>query len=178
MKKVKGFTLVELLMTLAILSIIVSLAAPTFAHMVADNKIVTQHNRLVAALSLTRSEAIKRGQRVTLCQSADMNSCTKDSAKWHEGWVIFVDNDKDNRISSGEPILRVQQAITNMNISFGARTRIAYKPSGFVVGGSNGTFLFCDHRGESGKKGLIISNSGRARLAKETDLTSKPCPQY
>ena len=176
MLKVKGFTLVELLIMLVIISIIISIATPSFANMVADNKLVTQYNRLVTAVSLTRSEAIKRGQRVTICQSADMQSCTKDSANWHDGWVVFVDSNEDNKIDSNEPTLRVQQAITDMNISFGARTRIAYHPNGFSVGGSNGTFLFCDHRGEADKKGLITSISGRARLAKGTDLSSKPCP--
>ena len=174
MLKVKGFTLVELLITLAIIGI--SIATPRFANIVADNKLVTQYNGLVAAISLTRSEAIKRGQRVTICQSADTRSCTKDSANWHDGWVVFVDSNEDNKIDSNESILRVQQTITDMNISFGARTRIAYHPNGFSVGGSNGTFLFCDHRGEAGKKGLITSISGRARLAKGTDLSSKPCP--
>jgi len=67
MLKVKGFTLVELLITLAIIGI--SIATPRFANIVADNKLVTQYNGLVAAISLTRSEAIKPGQRVTICQS-------------------------------------------------------------------------------------------------------------
>ena len=69
MLKVKEFTLVELLITLAIISIIISIATPRLANIVADNKLVTQYNGLVAAISLTRSEAIKPGQRVTICQS-------------------------------------------------------------------------------------------------------------
>jgi type IV fimbrial biogenesis protein FimT len=175
MLKVKGFTLVELLITLVIISITISIATPSFANMVANNKLITQYNGLVAVISLTRNEAIKRGQRVTICQSADTQPCTKDNANWHDGWVVFVDKNEDNKIGSNEPILGIQQTISDMNISVGARTRIAYHANGFAVGGSNGTFLFCDHRGEAGKRGLIISVTGRARQAQEKDLASKPC---
>jgi type IV fimbrial biogenesis protein FimT len=174
MLKVNGFTLIELLISLTIVGILTSLVAPSFANLIASNKMVAQHNSLVAAISLTRSEAIKRSQRVSICQSSDSLSCTKNSTRWHDGWVVYVDSDEDNQIDAGEPVLRIQQA-TDINISFGARTRIAYHPDGLAVGGSNGTILFCDYRGDDGKKGLIISTTGRIRKAQKIDLNAKHC---
>lgn len=77
----------------------------------------------------------------------------KDSSNWQDGWVVFTDIDTDNQIDNDETILLVHQASPEeINISFGARTRVAYHDSGFAVGGSNGTFLFCDKRGDNGKK--------------------------
>jgi type IV fimbrial biogenesis protein FimT len=177
MFKVNGFTLVGLLVSLIIIGILTSLAAPRFGNIFADNKLAVQHNRLITAISLTRSEAIKRGQRVTLCQSTDNTSCTKDSVSWHKGWVAYVDSDANNQIDSDEPILLIQQQTTaNIGISFGARTRIVFHPNGQAVGGSNGTLLLCDHRGDAAKQGLIISITGRVRKAQTSDLNSKACP--
>jgi len=174
-KKVKGLTLIELLTTLAIASILISLASSSFANIIADNKLTVQHNNLISAIALTRSESIKRAQRVTLCQSSNNNSCTKVSSDWHQGWVVFTDINEDNQIDANEPILLVQQAISDLTISYGARTRIAFHPNGSAVGGSNGTFLLCDFRGDNAKKGLILSNTGRARKATTADLKKKRC---
>ena len=146
MLKVKGFTLIELLIALVIIGVAISATFPTLTNIIANNKLTIQHNNLIRAISLTRSEAIKRGQRVSLCQSSDMLTCTKDSANWNHGWVIFVDSNEDNQIDSADSILRVQQKVAGMNISFGARTRISYHPDGIAVGASNGTFLFCYYR--------------------------------
>ncbi len=175
MLRVNGLTLTELVVTLSIISIGMALAAPSFSNIINDNRITTQYNELLAALALTRSEAIKRQIRVTTCQSSTGNSCTKDSSNWHEGWIVFTDLDVDNQIDNDETILFIHQASPEgINISFGARTRVAYQATGFAVGGSNGTFLFCDHRGDSSKKGLVISMSGRPRQADRADLNSCP----
>lgn len=177
MVKVNGFTLVEFLVLLIIINILALAAAPSFGDIFADNKLALQHNRLLSAISLTRSEAIKRGQRVTLCQSTDSISCSKDSVGWNEGWVSYVDSNTNNQIDSDEPILLVQQQTAeNIGISFGTRTRIAFHSNGQAVGGSNGTFLLCDHRGDAAKQGLIISITGRVRKAQTSDLDSKACP--
>jgi len=177
MLRVKGLTLIELIIVLSIIGISLGLTAPSFSNIINNNRLTTQYNELLTALSLTRSEAIKRQIRVTTCQSSTGNSCTKDSSNWHKGWIVFTDLDTDNQVDSDETILLVQQnSPEGVQISFGARTRVAYHDSGLAVGSSNGTFLFCDHRGDDSKKGLIISMSGRPRKAGPSDLNTKHCP--
>ena len=175
MLRVNGLTLIELIVSISILSISLGIAAPSFSNIINDNRLTTQYNELLAALALTRSEAIKRQIRVTTCQSSTGNSCTKDSSNWHEGWVVYTDLDTDNQIDNNETILLVHKALpAGITVSFGARTRVAYQGSGYAVGASNGTFLFCDHRGDNSKKGLVISMSGRPRQADRADLNSCP----
>ena len=170
--KVKGFTLIELLLTLIVAGIMIATAAPDFSEFVDENKLTTEYNHILTAISLTRSEAIKRNQRVTLCQSSTQATCTRNSDKWHQGWAIFVDSDQDNQIDSDELIITIQSNIPNINISFGARTRIAYRPSGVAVGGSNGTIILCAN---NQLKGIVISRAGRARKVRQNDLKAKTC---
>jgi len=175
MLKVKGLTLTELIVAISITGISLGIAAPNFSNIINDNRMTTHYNELLAALALTRSEAIKRQMRVTTCQSSTGYSCTKDSSNWQKGWVVFTDRDVDNQIDNDETILHVHQALPEgIHLSFGARTRVAYHATGYAVGGSNGTFLFCDHRGDNSKKGLVISMSGRPRKADKADLNSCP----
>ncbi len=179
MNKVNGFTLIELIIALAVIAIVSAIAAPSFAEIIADNKQVTRYNQLVAGIAYARSEAIKRGIRTSICQSYDGSSCTKQSKQWHLGWIAYTDPDSDNQVDADETILLVQQPFNDeVTISFGSRTRIAYYPDGLAVGSSNGTFLVCDERGDATKSGLIISVSGRPRKASDEDLTDNLCATH
>jgi type IV fimbrial biogenesis protein FimT len=174
--KIKAFTIIELMITLSIAAILASLAAPSFKEIIQNNRMTTQYNELLSSLSLTRSETIKRETRVTICQSSTGNSCGADSSSWHSGWVVFVDDDDDNAIDDDEEIIRIHGVLSGDNtLTFGARKWVAYKSDGLAVGGSNGTFTLCDNRGDSDRKGLVISNSGRARQAISSD-TLASCP--
>ncbi len=177
MTKVNGFTLIELLIILLVISVVSAITAPSFAEIIADNRQVTRYNQLLAAIALTRSEAIKRGERTAICQSSTGSSCTKNSSLWHQGWIVYTDRDGDNKVDTDEEILLIQHAFDDqVAISFGSRTRVAYYSDGLAVGGSNGTFLLCDSRGDIAKKGLVVWSTGRVRLANEDDLSDNSCP--
>jgi type IV fimbrial biogenesis protein FimT len=179
MNKVNGFTLIELFITLAIIVIVSAITVPSFAEIIADNKQVTRYNQLLASIAFTRSEAIKRGVRTSICQSSDTTSCTKQSKQWHDGWIVFNDTDSDNQVDADETIIFIQQAFEDeVTISFGGRNRIAYYPDGLAVGSSNGTFLICDERADTAKSGLVISMSGRPRKADESDLDDNLCATH
>jgi len=90
MKRSRGFTLIELMITLLLAAIILALGVPGFQDIVRNNRAATQSNELVAALSLARSEAVKRGARVSLCPSTDQATCT-GGTNWANGWIVFRD---------------------------------------------------------------------------------------
>ncbi|MBX2881156.1 MAG: GspH/FimT family pseudopilin [Granulosicoccus sp.] len=104
-----GFTMVEIFITLAIAAILLALAVPSFTGLVGDNKIVSATNEFVASVHMTRSEAIKRGQRTGMCPSADPQAAApvcSATASWTSGWIIFVDDDEDGvRDAPGEELI-------------------------------------------------------------------------
>ena len=123
MHKAYGFTLVELMVALAIVAILASMAAPSFSHLMASTRVSGNVNGFLADLRYARSESIRRGGGVTLCRSdapeAANPACAGDagpgSAGWASGWIIFHDLDNDGEKGPTEPLLRVQSPITAMN---------------------------------------------------------------
>lgn len=89
-RKDAGLSLIELLLGLVILSIILGLAVPAFGRLLHETRLTATTNQLVAAIHLTRAEAVRRNARVTLCKSADGQHCT-DNGGWEQGWLVFVD---------------------------------------------------------------------------------------
>lgn len=155
-----GFTLIELLITLVVAAILLSIATPSFRDTVQDNRLVTQVNGLQSSLALAKSEAITRNNNITVCSSNDRVSC---SGNWEDGWIVFVDSNANTTLD-GEEIVQVQTAVDGTTIRFN-RARIIYDGRGFALNNSDGTISLCDSRGVSSARALIISPSGRTRLA-------------
>lgn len=114
-RRQRGFTILELMMTIAVIAVIAGFAAPSFLSTIRDNRIVTDNNELIATLAFARSEAIKRGQRVTVCPSADQASCAGGGG-WEQGWIAFVDPTGVGTVDAGEPVLRVWDALDRTTI--------------------------------------------------------------
>jgi len=83
-----GFTLMELLLAIAVLAILTTLALPAFTQFIANNRLAAEANELVASFQYARSEAVKRGLPVQICSSADGTACGGD---WNQGWIAMVD---------------------------------------------------------------------------------------
>ncbi len=86
-RKTKGFTLFELIVTIAVAAIIVSFGVPGFTSIVQNNRAVTHTNDLVTALNLARSEATRRGAEVQVCPSDDAATCSA-TTDWSDGWIV------------------------------------------------------------------------------------------
>ena len=164
-----GFTLVELVVTLTVAAILVTMAVPSFTTMIKDNRQSTQLNDLITTLIFARSEAINRNARITVCKSADGASCAGSNG-WDQGWIAFVDSNNDAAVSAGETILRVHGALsstTTINGSTNVASYISYVSQGSsqLTSGSvqSGTLVECDDRGSgSSAKTISLSATGRA----------------
>ena len=151
----KGFTLIELIMTIAILAILLVVAIPSFKALIINNRITTQANEFVSDVTYARAEAVRRNTRVTVCKSADGAICDADAATdWSEGWIVFNDPAIYGVVNPpGEIVLRVRGALTTgatLVNSGGGFYYFQFLPSGIVSGvtgggapGVAGTFTLC-----------------------------------
>jgi len=94
-----GFTLMELLMGIAVLAILTTLAVPAFTQFIQNNRLTAKANEMVTAFQFARSEALKRSLDVRACASDDGASC---SGNWTDGWIVIADPG-----GSEEELLRV-----------------------------------------------------------------------
>lgn len=111
----RGFTWVEVLVTLAILGTLIALGAPGLRALIVQRTVATQASALADALRLARAEAVKRHHRVTICHTpnpeAPTPSCALASTNWSSGWLIFADTN-GNKVKEGhEALLHLQQAL-------------------------------------------------------------------
>lgn len=143
--RTRGFTLLELMMTLTIFGILSAVALPELSRLVRDQRIKTATTDVYAALIYARSEAIKRNLNVAVCASTNGTACA-DSTNWATGWIVFVDSDADGDPASAADILRKQDAIGGVTLT-GVGTNLSYRRDGrlvaatpnFVVSGTNVT---------------------------------------
>jgi type IV fimbrial biogenesis protein FimT len=177
----RGFTMMELLITLAVAAILLGIAAPNFRSAVQQ---VQQENRVIeltGALNFARSEAIKRASRVSVCARATDTACGTD---WNNGWLVFIDNSTNaGVIDATETILRLAAAlpvglnVSNKAITTGAadaiqRSFVRFGPRGLSSWRGAGTFTFCDDRGVSAARAINVSMSGDVRQARADDTGS------
>ena len=161
----------EVLTTLAVAGVVVSGGAPAMQNLVHEQRLTTQVNQLFTELHLARSESIKRGVPVVLCKSSDGVACST-TTDWQNGWLVFVDSDDDSTVDANEPVIRVQQALSaGVTLRFGAfgpgvGRYVTYLSTGLTE--QNGTFTFCDPRGASNARAIIMANTGRARISSKS----------
>ncbi len=117
-----GFTLIELMVGVAIMAVLLMVGVPSFQSAVASNRLTSSTNDVVSALALARTEAIRRGTRVTVCKSTNATACVT-SGNWSQGWIIFIDTTRSTAnatVDTGEVILTSQAATTGNIVMVGS----------------------------------------------------------
>ncbi|TBW50995.1 prepilin-type N-terminal cleavage/methylation domain-containing protein [Marinobacter halodurans] len=158
-----GFTLIELLVTLALVGIIAGFAIPSFAQLIANNRMSSTSNVFIGALNYARTEAVKRGRTVEITAISSAGSANE----WGGGWRVWVDQGS-NGYDAGEEIRVYSDVSDKMTIDGpDALTTFGFRANGFVDplpgGGAEYSFQLCDDRtGETGRI-IRIHTSGRVR---------------
>ena len=161
-----GYTLIELLSTIAIVSVAVGIGIPSLNATLSSNRLTTSLNALAGTLSYTRSESIRRNQHVVVCKTSEGTKCTRQG-DWRHGWLVYVDANRNRILDESETILGSHRATDKIRIdyrAFGSTNYLVYRPSGATH--TNGTFTFCDPAYPDSARALIITKSGRPRLSK------------
>ncbi len=179
-RRLRAFTLVELLFTLSVLGILATISIPAFRHLIADTRMTSQAHTLFTTLFLARSEAVKRRQTVYVCKSNNAHACIPESS-WHDGWIVFADANANRERDPDEPLIRVQRPLPpNLALRFSGLAQgryVRFAPDGSAW--PNGTFTFCDHRGPEHARAIVVFRTGRPRLAvQRSDGAPLDCSWY
>ena len=166
-----GFTLIELMVTISVAAILLALAVPAFQNLLISNRITAQTNDLVSDLAFARSEAIKRGLRVSACLTSTPAttplSCGAGT-DWTVGWIVFVDTGTAGD-ATGDTILRTHEALSGNNtLAVLGNHFISYFPSGTVDAAE--TFTLC-HTATLGRN-VAVSSTGRVSTTPTTTICS------
>ena len=179
----RGFTLVELMVTISILAILMMLATPSFVSFLRSSELTSTTNTLMAAMNAARGEAMKRGAFAMVVP--------QDGANWHSGWIVFVDKDlsqsfdvtKDEVVLS-QPALPDYLTISGNGNAGASPPYVLYNGSGYSrdTSGAFGALAFTLSRNDvpsnqviAMTRRLIVANTGRARTCRPTSASDATC---
>lgn len=163
----KGYSLIELLISLTILSVLLAVSLPNFQDTIESNVTNSQAKLFMTTLNLARSEAIKRGTNVGICPSNDGQDC--DAASWSTGWIVFVDVNGDADGASGsidvaDIVIRVFDALGADSVLTVTTDFLEYNSMGFGATAGVQTMLLCPSTANSDNAHSVeIGISGRGR---------------
>lgn len=169
MNRNKGFTLLELMVTVSIAAILLSVGVPSFRSVIMDNRLVRDTNQFVASINLARSSAVRFQRNATICTSANFDAALPTCAAttdWSNGWIVWVDKDRDGATDANE-ILAVHPPIDDTT-AFTATTAqlFSYDARGFGVSPAD-NLTMCDNRsGETGRS-IKVNNVGRTNVSRQ-----------
>ena len=176
MRSSSGLSIVELLVALAIFSLVLGFGVPSYGQWIAARELANHAEHLAAMLMQARTEAVKRQVRVNVCKSGDGRQCSA-SGTWSAGWIMFADDNRDGSIEAAENVIRHEPAPGN-GITVSANrpldAYVSYTNFGYarMLNGAlqMGTFVVC----KPGQKAIhvVLANSGRVRI----DRTAQACP--
>lgn len=188
-----GFTLMELMIVLALAAVILAIGAPNFTEFRRNNRLVGVGNEFLGAVQTARNEAIKRQVPVAVCPSADPTDADATcSGGAFAGWIVFADPDNNcvrNPADPDEAIVRVGNTIDPALNATSTGSCVSFGANGFLqtIAGIDtaSNTIFCDDRGIaeqagtglSAARGIEVSVTGRSRSTRDlTELGAAPWP--
>jgi type IV fimbrial biogenesis protein FimT len=167
--KLQGLTLLEALVVMAVLAVLLSLAAPAMTGMRARHQLQSQAEAFLNSMVVARSEALRRQQRVGVCARGDSDSCDA-SARWHQGWLVFVDSNNSGWREAGEVLIEAREAVpkgVTVSVTNTVKTYYAYNSEGRSASVSGafmaGTWRFCSTTSPQGWQ--VVANAlGKPRI--------------
>lgn len=172
-----GYSLYELIMTVGVVVLVMSLGVPSFGRILAEHRLRVGIDTLFHAIHLARKESVLRRREVTLCPSADGRNCAA-GFDWSEGFIMFVNLDRDSPAErdSDEPLLR-RFSTSSHNEVVANRRSFSFRTT--ALRATNGTFILCDKARRGAARALIVSYTGRPRVSRiERSGNPHTCPDY
>jgi type IV fimbrial biogenesis protein FimT len=167
----RGFTLLELIVTLAVATILLATVPSSFTAILTGVRLKTQMYDFNGALDFARSEAVKRGTWVTVCASADQAACGPNGTQWEQGWIVFTDPNNNHVVDAGEgPPLRAASALLSSYTLRGTSTTTLPAYITFSAKGApsaSGQFVLCKSGNIKPARAILVGSSGRITAAQD-----------
>ncbi len=159
----RAFTLLELLTTVLIVAVLLSLAVPAFSNSLARSRQSAEINALFHAFYLARKESIRRRALVSLCPTNDQRSCAP-GRDWSGGWLLFENTQRADPpvLAPGAPLILAHSGAGRVHITANRR---GFTSRGIRKRATNGTLVFCDPKRRIAARALVVSYTGRPRIA-------------
>jgi len=174
MSKQGGFTLIEVLVTVVMVTLLVTVAVPSFNDLISNNRLTVATNDLISSLNSARSEAIKRSTNVSVCRSPDGVACAGGKL-WEAGWIIFTDSGAAGVVDGTDEVLFVHpplaSGVTLRRKDFENKGFASFQSDGQEANSDSGYFDVCDGRSGETKRRINVTSTGRAQL----DPTFRTC---
>ena len=166
-RRSRGFTLVELMIVLAVLAVMAAIAFPSFQGTLRSNRVATTTNSMLGSLSLARSEAIKNSHGAGVCASTTGAAC--DGATWGDGWLVWSDTNGDGALGANETVIQYTQGKPKLLGDAGALT-IAFDSRGRRrASGNQSIVLRPDECGSQPlQRTLRVMPTGQVKIDKDT----------
>lgn len=169
-----GLTLVELMIVLAVASLLLLAAVPGFERHGAEHRLRAASDALMLDLARARAEAIRENGPVIVC-AAGPGGCRSDG-DWHGGWRMFADRDGDGAWHPSEALLERPALPVGVSANSSAsRSALRFLPDG-TAPGSNVTVRFCHLHGLARARRVVLANTGRVRKVVDPATPPPPCP--
>jgi len=164
----KGFTLIELMISVSVTSILVAIAVPNYSNFIVKMRVDNEISHLHRLLLITRNAAINSGQKAIVCPLDDARQCT---SQWQNELSVFVDVNDNKAFDGNEKIISIRAPINKGDkLIYGiGRTKITFKPTGQLSGLANGTFRYCPQSYKNYSRGIVVARSGRLYQSSDID---------
>ncbi|AZQ86347.1 prepilin-type N-terminal cleavage/methylation domain-containing protein [Colwellia sp. Arc7-635] len=173
-KRLKGFTITELLIGIAIVGILTAVAAPSLSQLMVQSRVDNEISEIHRLILLARNSAINSGRSVTICPL----SGTSCGTNWQNELSVFINNDNtlvNNKVydSANEELIKIKSKITAGDTLQFNQTVIIFAPTGRVSAGGNSKFSYCPKSDADLSRGIEISLSGRIYASSDTNNDNK-----